>query len=385
MSAKKKFSSAIIILSALLLGHFTVDWFSGILKPILPLIMNRFSLTAGQTALIPSALGIATSFLQPFGAYLGEIFSEKLMVILSILITLIFVPLIGISKSLLIFIIFISIGLIGNSFFHPNAASLVGQLKFKKPHTAMSVFSIGGTIGSGVAPIMILLFIDKFGFSRLPLLTLFGLVVAGIILFALLMDRKGMKKQKIKKPSMISALKSEGTKELLAVNVLRSLVIMGFSTLIPLYIVFLKLPIIWVGYFLSASRFTGAFGTYTGAVLSDKFGPKFVNILSLALGTLFGVFVFVTRNVYIMFAAFSVAFFFWFFTMGANVTYMQLLLPDKRAIASSLGMGISWGTASILLTILSLFIDKIGLVPVFIFVFLASPVALLLSLKLVDA
>ncbi len=252
-------------------------------------------MTEGQTALIPSVLGIATAFIQPIGAYFGEIFSEKFIVILSILITVIFIPLIGIANGLFVFLIFLSIGLLGNSFFHPNTASIIGKMKFKKPHTTMSIFSIGGTIGSGVVPIMILIFIKHFGFTKTPVLSLFGLMIAAFIILALTLYRKKKETMNFTNLNPFFALKKAGTKELLLVNVLRSLVIMGFSTLIPLYIVTLKFSLIWVGYFLSASRFTGALGTYVGAVLSDKFGPKFVNIVSLAVGSAFGILVLLTK------------------------------------------------------------------------------------------
>jgi FSR family fosmidomycin resistance protein-like MFS transporter len=385
MKKNNKFNISVVILAALLVGHFTVDWYSGILKPLLPIIMNKFSLTEGQTALIPSVLGIITAFIQPLGAYFGEILSEKIIVIISLVITVLFIPLIGIAESFFLFLVFLTVGMLGNSFFHPNAASIVGKIGFKKPHTAMSVFSIGGTIGSGVAPVMILLFVKKFGFRKMPVLSIAGFVIVGFIVFSLILYKPKRLAHNFSNLNPFLALKENGTKELLVVNTLRSLAIMGFSTLIPLYVVALKFPVIWVGYFLTASRFTGAFGTYIGAVLSDRFGPKFVNIISLSIGSVFGVFVLLTKNVYVMFIAFSIAFFFWFFTMGSNVTYMQALLPRKKAIASSLGMGVSWGSASILLTLFSLFIDKIGLFPVFVLVFLSAPIALILSFKLVDA
>ena len=36
MGKTKKFNISLIVLSALLVGHFTVDWYSGILKPLPP-------------------------------------------------------------------------------------------------------------------------------------------------------------------------------------------------------------------------------------------------------------------------------------------------------------------------------------------------------------
>ncbi len=370
-------------LYGLILGHLTVDWYSGVLKPLLPLIMQTFSLTAGQTALIPSVMGILTAFFQPLGAVIGEKAGEKFVVIFSILLSVIFIPLIGISKSLILFLIFLSIGLIGNSMFHPNAASLVGALGFEKSHTAMSLFSIGGTVGSGLAPVMIIVFVNKFGFSHMPFLSFAGLLITGLTAVLIFSHKQKVEIEKASF-SLSSFLDKKGVFSLLAVNILRSFAIIGFSTLIPLYLVSIGYSAIWGSYFLTSSRFSGAIGTYLGAVLSDKIGPKQVNKISLLAGTIFALLFLAFKNIYLMIVFFFFAFLFWFFTMGANVTYMQSLLPEKKGIASSLSMGISWGAASVLLSALSFFIDIAGLKIIFYIVFLASPLAFLLSYKLFE-
>ncbi len=384
MRLKYKSNFKIFVLVSLILGHFTVDWYSGILRPLLPQIMTRFSLTMGQVALIPSVLGIATAFFQPLSAALGEIIGEKYIVLFSILLSVIFIPLMGISKSILIFLVVLSIGLLGNSMFHPNAASLVGKLKFKKQHTAMSVFSIGGTIGSGLAPIMVVLFVSRFGFVKMPFLSVPGILLA-LIIAVFLFIYKPKYSEKISTDKQDGKIRNtKGVPVLLSVNILRSLAIIGFSTLIPLYLRNLGYTEIWGGYFLTASRFSGAFGTYLGATISDRVGPKFVNQLSLFIGSLFALLFLVFHNVYLMLISFFIAFFFWFFTMGANVSYMQNLLPHKKGMASSLGMGISWGTASILLSGLSLIIDFAGIYAVLFIVFLSSVAAFFLSFGLYE-
>ncbi len=383
-NSNQKTKAFSLSLAGLTLGHLTVDWYSGILKPLLPLIMKTFSLTAGQTALIPSAMGVLTAFFQPFSAAFGEKIGEKFIVIFSILLSVIFIPLIGISKSLIVFILFLSIGLLGNSMFHPNAASLVGKLGFKKSHTAMSLFSIGGTIGSGLAPIMIIVFVDKFGFVKMPLLSIVGLFSIIVIAILIFLFGNNEDSQKPTRIHIKEFLKKRGIFQLLFVNILRSLAIISFSTLIPLYLNELGYSSIWGSYFLTSSRFSGAIGTYIGAALSDRIGPKKVNKISLFIGSLFALLFLISKNIYLMLILFFFAFLFWFFTMGANVTYMQTLIPEKRGIASSLSMGISWGAASILLSVLSLFIDFVGLKTIFYAVFLSSPIAFILSYKLFE-
>ncbi len=373
------------VLVSLLFSHFTVDWYAGVLKPLLPILMSEFALTQGGAALIPSLLGVATAFLQPFGAYLGYRFGEPLLVIVSILLSAIFVPLIGIAHTVFLLVVFLSIGMLGNSLFHPNAAVLVHDANFNKAHTAMSVFSIGGTFGSALAPVMILYFVARFGMKKMPYLSIFGVVAIAMIVYSLFYINK--KKAKFKKVSnsfaFLKALTKQGVKILLSVNILRSFVIIGLSTFIPLYLVEVGYAPIWGGYFLTGSRISGMLGTYFGAILSDKFNPKVVNIFSLLLGTLFLGLFFATKNVYFMLLWFLIAFLFLFATMGANVVYMQDLLPEQKGAASSLGMGISWGVASLMLSALSAFVNRIGLLTSMIIVSTFGFVAFVMSIYLI--
>ncbi len=374
-----------IVLASLLFSHFTVDWYAGVLKPLLPILMSEFALTQGGAALIPSLLGVAMAFLQPFGAYLGYKFGEPLLVIVSILLSAIFVPLIGIASTVFLLIVFLSIGMLGNSLFHPNAAVLVHDANFDKAHTAMSVFSIGGTFGSALAPVMILYFVARFGMKKMPYLSIFGVIAIAMIVYSLFYINK--KKAKLEKVSnsfaFLKALTERGVKILLSVNILRSFVVIGLSTFIPLYLVEIGYAPIWGGYFLTGSRISGMLGTYFGAILSDKFDPKVVNNFSLLFGTLFLGLFFTTKNIYFMLLWFLIAFLFLFATMGANVVYMQDLLPEQKGTASSLGMGISWGVASLMLSALSAFVNRIGLLTSMVIVSTFGFVAFVMSLYLI--
>jgi len=367
------------------LGHFTVDWYSGMLKPLLPLIMVQFALSQGKVAMIPSILGVIVAFTQPLGALLGVRFEEKRMQIISILLASIFTPLIGIAKTVPLLFVFLSIGKIGNSFFHPNGASSVGKIAFKHNHTAMSLFSIGGALGAAAAPIMTIWYVKKYGLYSMPALASFGIIIALILLLFI----KEAKESPIGIPQakdlgLIKSLTVPGVKNLVLVITLRTITTMGISTMIPLYIQQLGYDIIWGSYFLTAAAFCGIFGNYIGAVLADKTSPKLINIFSTAIAPILGITMLLTNNIYIMLVLYSAMTFVLFFTMGTNISYMQEFLPNRRNIASSLSMGISWGSASIILIGLSFLIDIIGLHTAMFISLAALPIATIVSLKLVD-
>ncbi len=367
------------------LGHFTVDWYSGMLKPLLPLIMTQFALSQGKVAMIPSILGVIAAFTQPLGALLGVHFKEKRIQIISILLASIFTPLIGIAKTVPLLFVFLAIGKIGNSFFHPNGASSVGEIAFKRSHTAMSLFSMGGALGAAAAPIMTIWYVKKYGIYSMPALASFGIIVAIIaFLFIKKTKERPIDIPQAKNLGLRKSLTVPGVKNLVLVITLRTITSMGISTMIPLYVRQLGYDIMWGSYFLTAAAFCGIFGNYIGAVFADKTSPKLINILSAAIAPILGITMLLTNNIYAMLVLYSAMAFVLFCTMGTNVSYMQELLPTRRSIASSLSMGISWGSASIILIGLSYLIDIIGLHAAMFISLAALPVATVVSLKLVD-
>ncbi len=367
------------------LGHFAVDWYSGMLKPLLPLIMMQFALSQGKTAMIPSILGVIVAFTQPLGGLLGVHFKEKRILIISILLASIFTPFIGIAKTVPMLFIFLAIGKIGNSFFHPNGASLVGKIAFKYNHTAMSLFSIGGALGSAAAPIMTIWYVKKYGIYSMPALASFGIIVALIaFLFIKTIKESPINIPQAKDLGLRKSLSVPGVKNLVLSITLRTITIMGISTMIPLYLKHLGYDIIWGSYFLTSASLCGIFGNYIGAVVADRTSPKAINIFSSAIAPIFGVMMLLTNNIYTMLILHATMTFFLFFTMGTNVSYMQELLPNRRSIAASLSMGISWGSASIILIGLSYLIDIIGLHTAMFIALASLPIALVVSLKLVD-
>ena len=376
-------TSSKIQLALCSLNHFTVDSYSAMLNPLLPVIMTTFSLSQGATAFISASLGVTAAFIQPIGAVMGVKVGEKRMQIISVLLSAIFVPLIGSTKSLLLLIVFLMLGRIGNAFFHPNAAAFVGKIGFSREHTAMSLFSIGGTLAGALTPVIIVWYVEIFGMHSMYLLGTIGIFVAALSFLYLPRYRESADHvSQMSGFGLIASLKIKGVKGLMIVIILRSLTLMMFSNLIPLYLKGLGYPLIWGGYFLTLSTLAGTFGNYFGAMLSDKLGPWRVNAISLFAAFPFGIASVSTHNLYFMLASYITMAFFAFFTMASNISYMQELLPYRKGIASSLSMGMSWGSASLMFMGISLSINYVGIQLVLFGGAISMLIAAILSLRL---
>ncbi|GEM_PF-1923074 len=359
----EKSSKGKIIISSL--DHFTVDWFTTLLIPLLPLIATKFSLQAGTAAFIPATLIAISAFLQPFGAFLGERVNAQTIETMGILITAVFMSMIGMTSNLWIFITFLVLANFGNAIFHPNAAGYVGNIPSKKKHTIMSIFSIGGALGRAVSPLIIVGYVDLFGMKNMYFLAMIGIIMAIFTIIYLVPDGVKIKtKKKGEKFVLGQTLRIKGVKPLMLLILLRTLAMRSFFNLVPLYLAFIGLHLVWGGLFLTFSALAGVISNYFGAVLADKLGPKNVNIFSIFVSVPFAFLFMSNSNPYFMLTMYTLMTFFASFGLAFNISYMQDFLPKHKEVASSLSMGLPWGIAGVAFMILSFIVNIVGLYPI---------------------
>ena len=68
---------------------------------------------------------------------------------------MIFVPLVGVAPSFLMLTVFVCLGSIGQSLFHPPVAGMISTYSGRHFSFCMSIFNAGGTLAFGVGPIVI--------------------------------------------------------------------------------------------------------------------------------------------------------------------------------------------------------------------------------------
>ncbi len=350
-----------LVLSSL--DHFTVDWFTTFLIPLLPLVATKFSLQEGTAAFISATMIVISSFIQPVGAFLGGRFNAQKIEVIGILVTAVFMSLIGLASNVWILVFFLILGNFGNAVFHPNAAGYVGRIPFRKKHTAMSIFSIGGALGRAIAPIVIVGYVTAFGMKNMYFLILIGVVMAILTGIYLVPDgikqiRAGRKRERF---SFREALKVKGVMRLMFLILFRTLAMRGFFNLVPLYLVFIGFHLVLGGFFLTFSALAGVAGNYLGAIFADRIGPKKVNVISLFASVPFAFLFMFGVNSYFMLAMYTLMTFFASFGLAFNISYMQGFLPKHKEAASSLSMGVPWGVAGVTFMGLSLLVNLVGL------------------------
>ncbi len=345
------------------LDHFTVDWFTTFLVPLLPLVATEFSLQKGTAAFIAATMSVIAAFSQPVGAFLGEKFNTQMIEIVGILMVSIFMSSIGLAINIWMLVLFLILGNIGNALFHPNAAGYVGNMPFKKKHTAMSIFSIGGALGRASAPLVIVWYVTTFNMKNMYFIIVMGVVMAVLTSIYLFSDGKeiNLKSKKRERFNLGRAFKVKGVTKLMLLILFKTLAMRSFFVLVPLYLVSIGFHVFVGGFFLTFSALAGVVGNYLGAFLADRIGPKNVNVISLFASIPFAFLFMIGGSTYFMLSMYTLMTFFASFSLAFNISYMQDFLPEHREVASSMAMGVPWGVAGIAFMGLSLLANYVGL------------------------
>ena len=165
------------VIFALLLVHFGGDFFQSFVKPLLPVLADKFTLNLTQVGFI-TAISTFTAFLiQPVFGILADRYRPRIIMLTGALVSSVCIPLLGVAPSYAMVLALAGAGSIGSAMYHPTAAGMVSNYAGRHAGLSMSFFGLGGTLGFALGPIVLAIFVTHFGLERLPNVTVIGIVI----------------------------------------------------------------------------------------------------------------------------------------------------------------------------------------------------------------
>jgi len=336
--------------------HLLNDAIQAVVPAMFPILEKSMGLSFTQLGIIAFSLNMVSSVLQPV---VGLVTDKKPMpFVLPIGLTLTLGGVLGLAFApsfSLIVISVIFIGL-GSAVFHPEGSRVAYMAAGSRRGLAQSIYQVGGNTGQAFAPLITALILVPFGQKGA---SWFSLVAALAVL--LLIYIANWYKQKLALDLPIKLRKDTlGTKKSgLSKRVKQSLVLIlllifarswYISGMTNFYAFFAieeySLSIKESQLFLFAFLIAGAFGTFFGGPLADRFGKKKVISISMLATVPFSLlipfvpatlaFIFLTITGFILMTSFSV-----------TVVYAQELVPGKIGTMSGLTVGLAFGMGAI--------------------------------------
>ena len=337
------------VILALTLVHFIGDFYNAFITPLLPLFIDKFSLTLAQAGLVTGLSRFLAFVVQPPVGYLADRHPSRFFALGGPLMVMVFIPLTGIAPYFWLLVLCVCLGSIGSSMFHPTAAGMVEPYAGRHFGLAMSIFGTGGTLAFAVGPLFITWLVGKYGLNAMPVSMLLG---AGVFLFLC----------KALPTPQASTLKSHGfinsIKEvfgsvwlpiilILTVMILRAFVSHSFMTYMPVMVARLGYSLVSIGALVSLFTVAGALSGLLAGHLSDRIGfkPVFICAHLLATPSIMAV-LYLPGNW--IFVFFFLSGFFIMATIPLGVALAQKLAPKGKSMASSLMMGLAFGTGGLI-------------------------------------
>lgn len=353
------------VIFALFLVHFIGDFYTAFVNPLLPVFVEKFSLTLTQVGLIVGISRILAFVVQPPVGYLADHYRTRLFVLGGPLLTIVFFSMVGIAPSFPVLLAFVALGSVGSSMFHPTTAGMVSAFSGRHFGLSMSVFNMGGTLAFGVGPLFITYAVARYGLSVSPFTMILGLAVM-VLLFRIVPLPQG---EGLKNLGFIGSVREvlgavwKSFALIWVVMVLRSFVGQSFLTYIPVLYSTEGFSLVSIGAILSLFTVAGAISGLMAGHFSDRIGYKPVFYLSYVLTTPCLYLLLFLRGEWIYLGAFLSGFFV-LATLPLIVAMAQEMAPRGKSMVSSLMMGLAFGTGGMMIPLTGKLADIFSIRPV---------------------
>jgi len=172
-------------LVTLMLGHFTVDSYVGLLPVLYPLLISRFQLDLGTVGLVTLAYTGMASVSQPLFGILADRYGTRFTGLALAWTALTFAS-VGFVPSFPALVAVAALSGLGSGAFHPFGALTVRSLlPDRGANTAMSIYVTGGTVGVAAGPLIGIVLYGLFGTRGTALTLLPGAGIAAYLLIAM--------------------------------------------------------------------------------------------------------------------------------------------------------------------------------------------------------
>lgn len=294
MSINKTFQTGNVVLISI--AHFIHDVYSSFLAPILPLLIDKLSMSYTQAGFL-TVIQRLPSLLNPMVGIMADRISIKYFVIISPAITVIVMSMLGWAPTYIILGALLLFMGIGASMFHVPAPVMIKQISGERIGKGMSFFMLGGELARSIGPLVILGAISSWGLEGTYKLIPFGLTASFILYLRFKNLTPPSQKVKHTNKKIIAALREYKNLFLMIFGILffTSIIKGTITTFLTVYLTNQGDTLWYAGTALSVFQLAGAGGTFLSGTISDKMGRKNVLLISAILNPVL-LFVFISTS-----------------------------------------------------------------------------------------
>lgn len=359
-------------------AHFINDVYTGMLNPIMPFIAAKLGISMAIATVVLSVSHICSSLLQPIFGFFADNILKRVFIFWGLMFTAVFISFAPGVNHLSLLILFIILGSLGSSLFHPQALGFSVRFASEDAGKSMGTFIAMGTFGYSLGPV-VSAFVTQFtGLSNMPYLCLMGVVWALCMFY--FVPKISDKKVERTHSEFVKAFKdifsNYRLKLLILISILKSLITTSTSILLPFLWRDMGYLPFKIGAALFAFSFMSGIGSFISRDIEKRIGAKkvfyFSMISTLPLMVLFALtYKPLPAASFVIFALMGLC---TAMAMPVTMVMAQSEMPQYKSIIGGFINGFSWGVIAIFMSVLGFIAQAKGIIPVLLVVSLIPAV-----------
>ena len=361
----KNGKSAIVWLTV---AHCVCDIYGGFLNPLMPFIASKLGFTMALATVLVAITQICSNMLQPIFGFFADNMLKRFFIFWGLILASIFIPLAASAPSIVFLVLFMILGCLGGSFFHPQSLGFINFFSSKNCANNMGIFGCLGSAGFAIGPLLAAYLTQTVGLDKVFYSSVIGLVTAfTMFIFVPKLSTVNVKpKHKDFIKSFKEILTTEQMNYLILVAMMKSLVTNSTCILLPFLWKSMGYTPFYIGFSLFLFVFAGALGSLVSPYLERLIGSK--KVIYFSMWATFPMMVafaltYKTMPIFSM-CAFGMIGFTTMLAQPVTLLWAQKILPKYKSIVSGFINGFCWGSIALLLTGLGAIAQKYGIMNV---------------------
>ena len=357
-------------LSWLNLAHFTNDVYTGFINPIMPFIAAKLGFTMAIATILLAITQICSNMLQPIFGFFADNMLKRFFIFWGLILSSFFIPLAPSAPNIYALTIFMILGCLGSSFFHPQSMGFIKIFSGNNLNKNMGIFVSMGSLGFAFGPLIAAFITQVASLDKIFFTSFFGITLA--LLMFIFIPKLSCDKRTVISKDFIQSFKeisaNKQMKYLMLVSMLKTLVTNSSCVLLPFLWKTMGYTPFYIGFALFLFVFAGSIASFLSPKIESKLGSKSIIYLSMwgTLPLMIGFALTYKEMPIFSLVLFSLIGFITMLAQPVTLVWAQKTLPEYKSVVAGIINGFCWGIIAFFLTFLGVIAEKFGIINVLI-------------------
>lgn len=347
-------------------AHGAHDTYFSFLPTILPLLIKNLALNTSQAGLL-TVFSQIPNLLQPVIGHLADRRNLKMLVILAPTISGILITLVGVAPSFGLAGLLLLLAGFSSAGFHAISPTMVSARAGRKVGRGMGFFMVGGELGFGLGPLMVVAAIGYLTLRGLPWLMTLGML-ASVILYFRLRDASTLRHSQSEAGLPVSqALRQMSGLMLpiMSITFITSFLGANVVNYLPTFLSNEGATFALAGASLSVVELSGTLGVFLMGLFSDRLGQRNVVLYGTLVSVVFSMGFLLLQGWMrmVMLAGVGMSA---FVANPAFLSMIQTRFTRSLSLANGIYMSSAFILRSIVVVLVGIMADRYGMRPVFV-------------------